>query len=157
MLRLTRKTDYALVALARLAEQPDQLMSARQLAGEIHAPRALLTGVLKQLQQAGLVNSKRGVHGGYQLASRSDEINVLGVIEAVEGPVNLTLCCGEPEEATTPCSLEQSCQINGSIQRLNERLNAFLADTRLVDLLVEPAPVGARDPEVRSRSSFSIG
>lgn len=155
MLRLTRKTDYALVALARLAEhdRPDPL-SARELAEGIHAPRALLTSVLKQLQQAGFVASKRGVRGGYVLARGPEHISMLEVIVAVEGPVKLTLCCGDEHPLDgESCGIEAHCQINGQIQRLNERLNTFLEQTRLSDLLDDTQRA---EPAQRGRSTFSI-
>ncbi len=154
MLRLTRKTDYALVALARLAEHAGpEPMSARELAEGIHAPRALLTAVLKQLQHAGLVSSRRGVHGGYALSRAPEAINMLEVIAAVEGPVQLTLCCGDEHDDEVPCSIEAHCQIGTQVQRLNQRLNAFLEETFLADLIERPRPVEIAN---RGRSTFSI-
>lgn len=160
MLRLTRKTDYALVALAHLAEADGRgPISARELAEVVKAPRALLTGVLGQLQQAGLLTSKRGVHGGYALSRKPAEMPILEVIRAVEGQiVQLTLCCADGEESDSDdpgCEIVDSCQTRWQIQQLNERLNAVLEDTTLADLL-RPA-AGSVAAEDRSRSTFEIG
>jgi Rrf2 family protein len=137
-----------LVALAHLADREQGLpTSARELAELAHAPRTLLTGVLGQLQQAGMIISRRGVNGGYTLERPASEITVLEVIRAVEGQTaQLTPCCGEPvEEAcseTDPCRITESCQTRWQIQRLNERVNDLLDQTTIADLL-PPQPAGA--------------
>jgi len=121
MFGLSRKTEYAVMALARLAQSQywdgwdgerreqgafsqgassqgaasQEAVSARQLAAEDDLPPALLSGVLKQLHHAGLVGSKRGVRGGYHLAVAPDRLRLADVIAAIEGPepVRLTPCC----------------------------------------------------------------
>jgi len=68
MLRISKLTDYATVILARLAAQPERRFTAGQLASETHLAAPTVSKLLKQLQRRGLVNSTRGLHGGYLLA-----------------------------------------------------------------------------------------
>lgn len=141
VLRLTRKTDYALLALARLAELQggdEAPCSARQLAVDVGLPEPILKSVLKQLHGAGLLDSKRGAGGGYRLARAPGRLRVIEVIEATEGPVRITLCCGE-EGHDDNCDLEGHCRIGGGIRRLNDQIHTFLDGLTLQDLITPPA------------------
>ena len=70
MIVLTRKTDYALVAMAHLAHHPGEegISSARDIADRYHVPLPVLMNILKTLNREGLVISVRGARGGYRLA-----------------------------------------------------------------------------------------
>lgn len=173
MLSLNRKTDYALVALAYLgrmhqAEQMSAALptqaSARQIADLFQLPLPLLMNVLKELCQAGVVRSTRGVHGGYSLVVDPRSLTLLQVVEIMEGPVRLAACCGEltedeldrpekPEGAVDfggvsipiaaprteavaePCTRLAACPVREPIRRLHDRLRQVLATTTLYDLL----------------------
>ncbi len=128
---LTRKTDYALVALAGLAGQPERCGSARDLAGQLHLPLPVLRNILKQLAAAGLLVSTRGPSGGYRLARPAGAISLAEVVEAIEGPVQLARCCPVTPGDEPRCRLEDSCHIKGRVQGIHERLLGFLRDITL--------------------------
>ena len=138
-LGLTRKTDYALVALASLAQQAaadDQPLSARQIATMRHLPLHLLMNVLKRLHAAGLVHSRRGSGGGYWPSTEPDRIRVAQVVEAIEGPVKLAPCCeAEDEDACLECASVPRCPISGSIRQLNGLVFDLLQRITLKDLM----------------------
>lgn len=150
MFGLSRKTEYALIALARLArgEGERPAVPARALAAADELPAALLSGVLKRLQQAGVLASKRGSRGGYYLADAPEAIRLADVIAAIEGPepLRLTPCC-EQDEPTQPgekdghehdgCPIMCRCPITGAIRGLNHRMHSFLQQLTLADLLEE--------------------
>lgn len=136
----TRKTDYALVALAALADQADQadpLLSARQIAEHYDMPGPLLMNVLKQLNQADLVESHRGAGGGYQLARSADAISLADVVDAIEGPVTVTRCCEDREKADDDCETCRlhRCPITRTMKRVNETLNGVLKRLTLNDMM----------------------
>ena len=150
MLTLTRKTDYALVALAHLAQREAEsqgLVSARQIAEAHHLPLPLLMNILKELAAAKLVQSTRGAAGGYTLARPADEISLMEVVQAIEGPLKLTSCCDPLPIVGQTCAARPNCPIQNAIQRLHRRVAAFFADLTLADLLEDPCccqrtPVG---------------
>ena len=74
MLTLTRKTDYALIALTHLAQARERCICAREIAEKYGLPSALLMNLLKQLAQKGLVKSSRGPRGGYTLGAPPGQI-----------------------------------------------------------------------------------
>lgn len=133
---MTRKTDYALVALATLAERHDghgDPLSARQIAERHHLPLPLLMNALKELQRATLITSRRGAGGGYFLAAKPENITIRQVIEALEGPVNVTLCSGGDDHES--CELSEQCTISHPMQKLNVLLSQFLGRVTLKNLV----------------------
>ena len=140
MLSLTRKTDYALVALAKLADagsDGNERLSVRQIAEEYSLPLPSLMNVFKDLQRAGFVHSSRGARGGYCLAARLNQINLISVIEAIEGPTQLTLCCedDEPDEPCVSCTIIDHCPITNSMKKINDRITEFLSKITVQDLM----------------------
>ncbi len=137
MLNLTRKTDYALVALAYLARrraEDAQPVSAKQIAQRFGLPRPLLMNILKELVQANVLSSTRGVHGGYELAAEPARVSLLEIVTAMEGPVKLAQCVDGLPIVGQGCSLSEDCPIQGPIRSLHRRLNLFLAEVTLKDL-----------------------
>jgi Rrf2 family protein len=137
----TRKTDYALVGLASLSEA-DQAgrgpVSVRQIAERFGLPLALLMNVMKDLNRAGLVESKRGPSGGYILARPATEITIAHVIEAIEGPVALSACCDEmtgEDEDCLGCRLTERCPITGAMQRFNDLVVRFLQRMTVAEMM----------------------
>ena len=93
MLRLSKKADYALIAMKHLALRGDRgSSSAREIAEQYDIPIELLAKVLQRLVRRGLLASHQGTRGGYQLARRPAQISVADVIQAIDGPVTVTAC-----------------------------------------------------------------
>jgi Rrf2 family protein len=136
----TRKTDYALVALAGLARRNHGSSSARDLADELKLPLPVLRNILKLLASHGLLVSSRGPSGGYQLARPPREITLAEVIAVIEGPVQLVRCCSAEQEPE--CQLVDSCEIKGNVRKVHESLMDFLNRVTLAHL----APGGALGP-----------
>ncbi len=145
MLALTKKAGYGLIAMVHLAKVGgDGYTSAREIAGLFDVPVSLLMNVLKDLSSAGYVQSVRGVHGGYRLALRPEEINLADMVAVVEGPVRLAECVthetGDDEECG--CELMARCPIADPIHRVHRRLNDFLKKVTLAEI-VEPSSAPA--------------
>ena len=93
MLRLSKKADYALMAMKHLALRGDRgSSSAREIAEQYDIPIELLAKVLQRLVRKGLLGSHQGTRGGYQLVRAPAQISVADVIEAIDGPVTVTAC-----------------------------------------------------------------
>ncbi len=146
LLSLTRKADYALVAMAELARRDPEQISARKLAEDVQVPLPVLTNILHQLLQHELVVSTRGAQGGYRLSRPAGQIALASVIEAVEGPVQLTMCCGDEEETDSDsrsgsCDLEDGCRIKAPLRRVQERFRSFLNQVDLAYIAYDHVPV----------------
>jgi Rrf2 family protein len=86
-MRVSAKVDYAVRAGAELAAAGERPVKGERIAGAQEIPLKFLENILLDLKHAGLVQSQRGVEGGYWLARPPDEISLADVIRAVEGPI----------------------------------------------------------------------
>lgn len=130
MLRISKLTDYATVVMAALAAEPGRRMPASRLAEKTRLEPPTVSKVLKTLARAGLIESVRGVRGGYRLTRAADDIPVAEIIRAMEGPIALTECALEPGI----CSHERDCNLRGNWQRIGETVEAALEELTLADL-----------------------
>ena len=137
MISLSRKSDYALVALVALARLgSEQRLSARALSERHALPGPALRNILKDLGRRGLLESEQGVRGGYRLALPADRIAVADVVEAIDGPARTPACCrGDGDDG--PCPGHDACPIRGSIRDLEERLVGVLRTVTVQDLAAE--------------------
>ncbi len=142
MLSLTRKTEYALIALCHLARQGRKVVSARDIAVTHDVPLPLLMNVLKRLNRSGFLMSVRGAHGGYMLEKSPREITLEALVEAVEGPVHLVRCANPGLEGR-PCDLSEVCPIKGALHKVHHRLRRFFADVTIADLAFDAAHASA--------------
>ena len=87
-MRISAKADYAVRAVLELATAPaGTSLSAREIAAAQEIPQNFLENILTELRRAGIVRTRRGADGGYQLAQPPDDVTVADVLRAVEGPL----------------------------------------------------------------------
>lgn len=129
-MQITRQADYALRAviyLSRLA--PEERAATSQIAQEQKIPPSFLAKIVSQLSVAGLLQTSRGARGGVSLAKAPDEITVLDVVEAIDGPILLNECvaCGGV------CAFGDSCPMKpvwcNTQSELVDRLKTITFDT----------------------------
>lgn len=137
MLRVSKLTDYATVLMAALAELPDQLASASDLAERARLELPTVSKLLKLLAGAGLIESRRGVNGGYRLARAASEISVLDIVTAIEGPIGMTECSVHQGQ----CHHETRCRIQHNWRRISAAIGDALRGVTLDELR---APEAAR-------------
>lgn len=130
MLRIGKLTDYAFVVLQRLAQTPDQALSAHAIASLTGLPEPTVSKVLKILTRAELIVSIRGAGGGYQLQKPPTAISVLQIIEAMEGRVMMVECV----ETDHNCTIGTGCPLQGRWDPINKVLRDTLSDWSLSDL-----------------------
>src|SRR6266705_6915686 len=106
MFRLSKKSDYGLIALKHLAQHNDGSVSAREIAAQYRIPAELLAKVLQKLARKGLLISQQGMNGGYVLARDPAHISIVDVVEALEGPISITPC-----EKGVSCEQLEFCSV----------------------------------------------
>ena len=145
MLRLSKRSDYALIALRHLATTGDRShlspssSSARELAERFNIPVELLAKVLQKLVRAGLLTSHQGIRGGYVLARPAQQISVADIIVAVDGPLTVTACSDEDQT----CDQYSKCNVRDPLWRLKDRIVGALTACTLAELATDP-PAGAQ-------------
>ena len=131
MLRVTRLTDYATLLLTVLAEAPERVHSAAELAERARLELPTVSKVLKPLAHAGLVASFRGSNGGYRLARPAEAISLIEIVEAIEGRLGMTECSGDHGT----CELESHCGIRGNWRHINDVVADALRSVSLAQML----------------------
>src|SRR5437867_6368928 len=127
--RLSKKSDYGLIALKHLAQHADESISARQIAAQYHIPDELLAKVLQKLVRKGLLISHQGMNGGYILAKDPASISIVDVVEAVEGPISITPC-----ERGDDCQQLQLCSVRDPLLKIKAKVVRVLGDTSIYEL-----------------------
>ncbi|HET9033077.1 MAG TPA: SUF system Fe-S cluster assembly regulator [Dokdonella sp.] len=134
MLRVSKLTDYATVVMTCLASAKADVMSAQQLAELARLELPTVSKLLKQLAQAKLVESRRGVNGGYRLARKPDQISVADIVTAMEGPIGMTECCAQ----SGLCNHEAHCGVRVNWQRISDAIRIALESVTLADMRHAP-------------------
>lgn len=129
MLRLSKKTDYAIVALSHL-QKHGQPASAREISAHYGLPPQLVANVLKILTSNGILQSKRGATGGYELGKEPGSISIGDIIRAVEGPWLLSGCSGLEED----CQAAGNCPAKTTIVSIHRKIESFVDNLTLTDI-----------------------
>ena len=144
MLRLSKKADYALMAMKHLARKTDASAStsAREIAEQYDIPIELMAKVLQRLARSGLLTSHQGTRGGYTLAKTAPAISVADIIQAIDGPLTVTACSTDDEN----CGQYAKCSVRDPLWRIKDRILAALAECSLAEIstdvpIVEPEVV----------------
>jgi Rrf2 family protein len=131
MLRLSKKADYALIAMKHLATRPDATSaSAREIAEQYDIPIELMAKVLQRLARRGLLASHQGTRGGYRLSRGAAAISVADVIQAIDGPLTVTACSTDSEN----CDQYGKCSVRDPLWRIKDRILAALATCSLQEV-----------------------
>ncbi len=148
-------TDYGIVVATHLVECKEA-HSVKMLASETGVPVPTTSKVLKKLSRAKVVQSQRGPLGGYALARAADQISILEVIDALEGPLAVTECSSGVRELS--CAQAGSCNVQDNWRLINEAIRSSLASITLAEMS-QPARASlvqlarSRAEAVRTRES----
>jgi Rrf2 family protein len=106
---MSAENAYATRAMIHIACLPEGSVVLRSQISETEdIPSSFMAKILRRLVQARLLDSSRGVHGGFTLARPAAEITMLDIVEAIEGPLGLTPCSTHPEECGRSCDCPAS-------------------------------------------------
>ena len=143
MLKISKLTDYGLLACVYLARKTGQIVSAREIAAFYHLPVPMITKVLKRLHAGGLIRSYRGVGGGYSFDGDPESTTLGHLIEALEGPWDLVECESTDMHGTAVCSIRVACPSRRSMFGINSIIKGAFEQVTLSDLVrgVIPTPI----------------
>ena len=135
------KAEYGIRLMVELGRTADSApVSLTSVADAELLPLAYLEHLVAKLREAGLVSSTRGAHGGYQLARPPEEIDMLDVVQALEGPIAPMECFHEEREGKVLCSHEtdggRACATKVLWTRVQGGVTKALAGTSLAELVM---------------------
>jgi Rrf2 family protein len=130
-MQITRQADYAIRAVRYLSRQKENQRAATStVAKEMKIPPSFLAKIISQLSIAGLLHTSRGARGGVTLARDPKDISLLDVVEAIDGPILLNECVGDPGN----CDFSEECAMHPIWQEAQEALVKRLRETTFASL-----------------------
>ena len=135
MFKLSKKTDYALIAVKHLATHSENgSCSASDIAEAYGISPALLAKVLQKLARRGLVAARHGSSGGYKLVKAPQDISALEVISAIDGPLSITSCVTHRGD----CDQTSTCTVREPLRRVNESILQVLSTVTISQMSEDP-------------------
>ena len=132
-MRLTHLADYAVVMMTAAARRAaGARLSAAELAGETGVPLPTAQKLMGKLAIAGLLTSVRGAGGGFTLSRPVTSISLADIVEAVEGPIAMTMCAGSDE--VSDCALDAHCRVKPHMGIVGAKVRGALGAVSLQEL-----------------------
>lgn len=139
-MQITRQADYAVRAMVYLAQLgPERRAATNQIAQEKHIPPSFLAKIVSQLSVAGLLQTSRGARGGVSLARPADQISLLDVVEAIDGPMLLNECVLDQ----SMCEFGDECPVRPVWCDAQRELVAQLSQTTFAKITGKTLPLAA--------------
>ena len=130
MFKITRKLEYALIALRYIQGQSeDKVVSAKEISGVYRIPLQLLAKILQELTKHDILEAIQGAHGGYKLKKSLDQMNLTALIKILEGPIGIMDC-----SIDTKCVQLDICNIRKPINRVNDAIISMFDNLTLSEI-----------------------
>ncbi len=133
-MQITRETDYAIRCVNYLSGKKGGVTMVEEISKATDVPNSFLAKILQKLGKASLVKSRRGVKGGFELARPPQEISLLQVIEAIQGPVAMNICALDE----TMCGRSSTCAIHPVWVELRKEVEKFLERKNFAEFRIDP-------------------
>jgi Rrf2 family protein len=134
MLRINKKTDYAVRVLLAIAKQGSGVrVRTSMIQEQMLVPRPFLQRIVADLSRAGLIHTFPGPKGGLQLAHSMDDVNLLHIIEAIDGPLLISDCLAEEGV----CELDVACPVRPRWEHMQALIVEELEQATLTQLAKE--------------------
>lgn len=147
MLKISKLTDYGLLASVYLARHQSRVVSAREIAEYYHLPVPMITKVLKSLQHGRLVSSHRGVGGGYSFDGDAESVTLGALIDMLEGPWDLTECETFDDHGEAACAIRVACPSRRFMFGINRAIKGAFEQVTLGDLVRGGMPIPVIDKQ----------
>ncbi len=129
MFKLSKKTEYSIIALQYLIKREAQMATVKEIAEKCKIPQPLLAKLLQLLARKQILRSVQGVNGGYRLDQPAAKISVADVLEAVEGPLRMTAC----GSSSVRCERLSFCDLRQRLAPVQKELITYLQKISLLD------------------------
>ena len=132
---ITRASEYAILSLILLSKT-DEPQDSETLSHELSIPKSFLAKILQALAKSGILNSFKGVNGGFVLALKPKDISMLDIISCVEGKAPAVFDCASSID-DCPSDKATFCSIWPFLNKLQGKIDYFLSQLTLADILEE--------------------
>lgn len=155
-MKLSVRGEYALRALLVLArdfQEDDKVVRIQEISARQNIPKRFLEQILNDLKSAGILESKRGVAGGYRLRRSPERVNLAEIVRHIEGPLAPVSCVSEKFYEKCSCPDESRCAIRSVMKEVRDSIVKVMEQTTLSDLAERARQL---EQEPRSAADFVI-
>ncbi|MGA2296383.1 MAG: Rrf2 family transcriptional regulator [FCB group bacterium] len=131
MLRLSKKIEYALVAMQYITANSSKIVPAKEISENTHISFEFLAKTLQKLMKSGLIVSVHGVNGGYKLGKKADNITIADIILALEGKTSIVDCFVDNKLLCTRIS---NCTIKSPMKMLQKKIDTVFHTTTIAEI-----------------------
>lgn len=132
---ITKETDYAVRCVLHLSKSPDRVVPVKEIATVMYVPRSFLAKILQKLVKAGIVESARGVKGGFRIQRPPSAVTLMDVVIAIEGPSSMNVC----SSGYGVCRLSNTCAVHPVWVKFRDYYESMLRHYDFATLLAEDA------------------
>jgi Rrf2 family protein len=159
---LSSKAKYAVRAMAFLAEHyvADGWTQTADVAAHERIPRKFLEAIFVQLRGHGVIESRRGAHGGHRLRGDAAAVSVADVIRIIDGPLALTPCASRTRFGACPDCVDPAiCRLQPLMSEARDAVASVLENCSLAQLAKrrDPAPDTEKPLSVKAAKSKQNG
>jgi Rrf2 family protein len=133
MIRISKKVEYALMALKFILNSENKLVTAREISDTNNIPYDLLSKILQKLKNENILASTQGINGGYFLTKRPDEIPLYSLMSVIDGDIAIAECLHESAEKD--CYLTDTCSIKSPVSKLQKEVEELFKRKTISDFV----------------------
>jgi len=135
MLKLSKKTEYALMAVKFMAKKPDgNSATAKEISEGYNIPYDLLSKVLQQLTKKKVIKSFQGIRGGYSLTRTPDNLTLYDIIRAVEPNYQIAECM-QSGSSEKDCTYFNCCMIRDPLAKVQKEIDKLFKSVTIYEIL----------------------
>lgn len=132
MFRLSKKIEYAIIAMQYLASKEGELVSAKEMSENLNISFEFLSKTLQALMKSELVESHQGIKGGYALARKSEEITLADIVNSLDEKTGIVECFNT--EKFGDCGRTAECTIKDPMSEIQNKINDIFNKTTISEL-----------------------
>lgn len=133
MIRISKKVEYALMALKFISNSDHKLVTAREISDTNSIPYDLLSKILQTLKNENILASNQGMNGGYFLNKRPDEIHLFNLMAVIDGDISIAECLNE--KADKDCCMTDICSIKLPVSKLQKEVEELFKSKTISDFV----------------------
>lgn len=132
MFKLSKKVEYAILAVQYMAMSSKGIVSAKEIAEKLNISFEFLSKALQKLMKYGIIESKQGIRGGYVLSRPAEMISLADIINAQNDEIKVVDCLTAEDDCG--CTREDDCTLRSPMQSIQQRINTILKSTSIADI-----------------------
>lgn len=132
MLRLSKKIEYAILAMQYITHNKEKIVSAKEISENLNISFEFLAKTLQKLMKKGFIKSQHGINGGYILSTDPKDISLADIIKALEGNTSIVECFSMHHK--NGCGRIDDCTIRHPMKDIQKKINSVFEETTIAEL-----------------------